>query len=204
MVLNDTILRQLFTLPLHEAAVRLGISATAMKSACRKLGIKKWPYRSSYGVKNSSSRSSAQSGSDTSTLTSPTCSSSAPSGVMSRFPGTRSVAESSDDLDSLSRDAALLAETMLLLQQGVSRTQSAQSKSNKSSSASSCSSPPPAKKAKKNARKLNVHVKAEDSYSSDTQGCQSTSSSVASSSVRGRESPSPESDAPASVASLLN
>ena len=201
MVLNDTVLRQLFTLPLHEAAVRLGISATAMKSACRKLGIKKWPYRSSYGVKNSSSRSSAQSGSDTSTLTSPTCSSSAPSGVMSRFPGTRSVAESSDVLDSLSRDAALLAETMLLLQQGVSRTQF---KSNYSSSASSCSSPPPAKKANKNSRKLNVHVKAEDSYSSDTQGCQSTSSSVASSSGRGRESPSPESDAPASVASLLN
>jgi hypothetical protein len=80
VVLNDSVLRQLFTLPLHEAAVRLGISATAMKSACRKLGIKKWPYRSSHGVKsgggsarrsggnNSSNNSSSNSGSDSSSI----------------------------------------------------------------------------------------------------------------------------------------
>lgn len=236
VVLNDAILRQLFTLPLHEAAVRLGISATAMKSACRKLGIKKWPYRSSYGVKNASSRNGAQSGSDTSALTSPTCSSTtSASGAMSKFPGAGSGSRSASpsgktgetssvlhsdterdrdmERDSLSRDAALLAETMLLLQQGVSR---AQAEGRSSAAASSCS-PPPAKKPKK--RKLNVCVKTEDSAaSSDTQGSHSTSSSVASSSVRGGNSPSPEPEAPpatvtaasaswagtASVASLLN
>jgi hypothetical protein len=35
VVLNEKVLRQYFDLPLHEAAVQLGISATAMKSACR-------------------------------------------------------------------------------------------------------------------------------------------------------------------------
>merc|ERR1719183_3381279 len=45
VVMNEATLSQLFTLPLHKAAIQLGISATAMKSACRKLGIKKWPYR---------------------------------------------------------------------------------------------------------------------------------------------------------------
>lgn len=45
VVLNEKVLRQYFDLPLHEAAVQLGISATAMKSACRKCGISKWPYR---------------------------------------------------------------------------------------------------------------------------------------------------------------
>jgi hypothetical protein len=31
-----------FSIPLHKAAVKLGISRTAMKAACRKLGICKW------------------------------------------------------------------------------------------------------------------------------------------------------------------
>ena len=35
VVLTEKVLRQFFDLPLHEAAISLGISATAMKSACR-------------------------------------------------------------------------------------------------------------------------------------------------------------------------
>lgn len=35
---------QLFSMPLPDAASALGISATALKSASRKLGIYKWPY----------------------------------------------------------------------------------------------------------------------------------------------------------------
>ena len=35
VVLDESVLRNYFDLPLHEAAVQLGISATAMKSACR-------------------------------------------------------------------------------------------------------------------------------------------------------------------------
>eukprot|EP00960_Hanusia_phi_P029555 748020-Hanusia_phi.AAC.2 len=38
VVLNEKTLQQFFSLPLHEAAYKLGISATAMKSACRYQG----------------------------------------------------------------------------------------------------------------------------------------------------------------------
>eukprot|EP00286_Rhodomonas_abbreviata_P019894 CAMPEP_0181315662 /NCGR_PEP_ID=MMETSP1101-20121128/15494_1 /TAXON_ID=46948 /ORGANISM="Rhodomonas abbreviata, Strain Caron Lab Isolate" /LENGTH=181 /DNA_ID=CAMNT_0023422883 /DNA_START=57 /DNA_END=599 /DNA_ORIENTATION=- len=47
VVLSETLLQELFCLPLQEACAKLGICATALKKACRKLGIKKWPYRNS-------------------------------------------------------------------------------------------------------------------------------------------------------------
>ncbi|KAJ1467669.1 hypothetical protein T484DRAFT_2335199 [Baffinella frigidus] len=34
-----------FQMPLHLAAKRLGLCQTAIKKACRKLGINKWPYK---------------------------------------------------------------------------------------------------------------------------------------------------------------
>jgi len=186
VVLNEEVLRQLFTFPLHEAAVRLGISATAMKSACRKLGIKKWPYRSSYGIKSSSSSRAiarALAGScsdDTSMLTSPSCSSASTTARVSQFPGTGSFQGSNsggssetfqgsnsggssprnehgeeggdDDFESLTRDAALLAETMLMLQQGGSMQGRTTRDTHSPGGSSSCrdsssnSSPPPSKR----------------------------------------------------------
>mmetsp|Transcript_50974 Transcript_50974/g.102236 ORF Transcript_50974/g.102236 Transcript_50974/m.102236 type:complete len:148 (-) Transcript_50974:110-553(-) len=47
VVLTESVLRSLFNLPLQEACNKLGICATALKKTCRKLGIKKWPYRNS-------------------------------------------------------------------------------------------------------------------------------------------------------------
>ena len=38
-------LEELFSLPLNEAAKHLGVCETSLKSACRKIGITKWPYR---------------------------------------------------------------------------------------------------------------------------------------------------------------
>ena len=38
------VLEELSSLPLPTAAARLGLSATALKGACRKLGIQRWPY----------------------------------------------------------------------------------------------------------------------------------------------------------------
>mmetsp|Transcript_47677 Transcript_47677/g.149403 ORF Transcript_47677/g.149403 Transcript_47677/m.149403 type:complete len:162 (+) Transcript_47677:163-648(+) len=89
VVLNEKTLQQFFSLPLHEAAYKLGISATAMKSACRKLGIKKWPYRSVYGAKTPGVGNS----------------SSSPSNPWKK--------ESYDA--TLSKDAELLAETVMML-----------------------------------------------------------------------------------------
>ena len=45
--LNYEIISKLFCLALPEAAERLGISATAFKAACRRLGVTKWPFRAS-------------------------------------------------------------------------------------------------------------------------------------------------------------
>jgi len=39
------ILETVFHMPLHKACTELGVCATALKRACRKLGVKKWPYR---------------------------------------------------------------------------------------------------------------------------------------------------------------
>jgi len=91
VVLNEKTLQQFFTLPLHEAAVKLGISATAMKSACRKLGIKKWPYRS------------VQSKQSASRTTSKACRTGSKTACMVD--------------DQTFKDAELLAETLKLLQQ---------------------------------------------------------------------------------------
>lgn len=38
-------LREYFKLPLHVAAQRLKVGTSALKRACRRLGIKSWPYR---------------------------------------------------------------------------------------------------------------------------------------------------------------
>ncbi len=38
-------LKQHFTVPLSEAARRLGICVTAIKKVCRKMGIQKWPFQ---------------------------------------------------------------------------------------------------------------------------------------------------------------
>ena len=38
------VLEDLSSLPLPTAAARLGLSSTALKGACRKLGIQRWPY----------------------------------------------------------------------------------------------------------------------------------------------------------------
>jgi hypothetical protein len=38
-------LQELFDFPLKEAATQLGISMTAMKKACRRMGLERWPYR---------------------------------------------------------------------------------------------------------------------------------------------------------------
>lgn len=45
VLLNKSCIEKLFHLSLQGAASKLGISRTAMKSACRKLGIQKWPHR---------------------------------------------------------------------------------------------------------------------------------------------------------------
>eukprot|EP00287_Rhodomonas_sp_CCMP768_P001107 CAMPEP_0196749166 /NCGR_PEP_ID=MMETSP1091-20130531/75886_1 /TAXON_ID=302021 /ORGANISM="Rhodomonas sp., Strain CCMP768" /LENGTH=245 /DNA_ID=CAMNT_0042096597 /DNA_START=13 /DNA_END=750 /DNA_ORIENTATION=+ len=45
VVLNEEVLSPLFDYPLQEACNRLGICATALKKACRRIGIKKWPYK---------------------------------------------------------------------------------------------------------------------------------------------------------------
>ena len=45
VMLDEATVSKFFHLPLHKAAAKLGISNTAMKTACRKVGLKKWPYR---------------------------------------------------------------------------------------------------------------------------------------------------------------
>jgi len=100
VVLNEKTLQELFTLPLHEAAVKLGISATAMKSACRKLGIKKWPYRTVQSSKN------AQKGFSISSV------SSSPSSPQAKSSSKK------EEGTVLCKDAELVAETLALLHKG--------------------------------------------------------------------------------------
>uniref|UniRef100_A0A6U4N0Q2 RWP-RK domain-containing protein n=1 Tax=Hemiselmis andersenii TaxID=464988 RepID=A0A6U4N0Q2_HEMAN len=45
VVLNLETLEQFYCYPLHLAAKKLGICQTAIKKVCRRLGIKKWPYK---------------------------------------------------------------------------------------------------------------------------------------------------------------
>ena len=43
--LDEATVSKFFHLPLYKAAAKLGISNTSLKTACRKVGLKKWPYR---------------------------------------------------------------------------------------------------------------------------------------------------------------
>jgi hypothetical protein len=45
VVVTMEILETVFHMPLHKACNALGVCATALKRACRKLGVQKWPYR---------------------------------------------------------------------------------------------------------------------------------------------------------------
>jgi hypothetical protein len=45
VVVTQKTIQECFELPLHVASERLGICMTAIKRVCRKMGIKKWPYR---------------------------------------------------------------------------------------------------------------------------------------------------------------
>uniref|UniRef100_A0A7S0VRA5 RWP-RK domain-containing protein n=1 Tax=Hemiselmis tepida TaxID=464990 RepID=A0A7S0VRA5_9CRYP len=45
VLITYEVMQRLFHLPLTEAARQLGLSPTAIKGACRRLGIKKWPFR---------------------------------------------------------------------------------------------------------------------------------------------------------------
>ena len=45
LFITPEMLRACFGLPLHEAARKLGICATAVKKCCRKLGIRNWPFQ---------------------------------------------------------------------------------------------------------------------------------------------------------------
>ena len=49
-VLTMEVVQNLGRLPLPAAADTLGISATALKGACRKLGISRWPYFAGRGM----------------------------------------------------------------------------------------------------------------------------------------------------------
>lgn len=110
VVLNETTLRKLFALPLHEAATTLGISATAMKSACRKLGIKKWPYRTVQSTKTAAARRAfASSGSGSGSACSSPCAS-----VSADSAKSEPASGAGPTGDCLSKDAELLTETMLL------------------------------------------------------------------------------------------
>ncbi len=44
------VIEQLGSLPLARAAATLGLSETSFKGACRKLGIKRWPYFAGRGL----------------------------------------------------------------------------------------------------------------------------------------------------------
>jgi hypothetical protein len=45
VILDRKTLEKFYHLPLKEAATEFGICPTAIKTACRKLGLPKWPYR---------------------------------------------------------------------------------------------------------------------------------------------------------------
>ncbi len=121
VVLNEATLSQLFTLPLHKAAVKLGISATAMKSACRKLGIKKWPYRA-LSVTTTKAQRSQRTRSPPATPPRRSSGLSSLASCASDASSAETASGRTADMSSdLSQDAMLLAETMRLLQQGVNR-----------------------------------------------------------------------------------
>ena len=45
VVVTAEILEKHFDMPLHDAATKLGLCATAIKKACRRFGIPRWPFR---------------------------------------------------------------------------------------------------------------------------------------------------------------
>ncbi|EKX53657.1 hypothetical protein GUITHDRAFT_100635 [Guillardia theta CCMP2712] len=45
LVIDFSVLQSLFDIPQLQASKRLGISLTAMKQLCRKLGVSRWPYQ---------------------------------------------------------------------------------------------------------------------------------------------------------------
>jgi hypothetical protein len=45
VLLTAQCLQEHFIFPLNEAAKMLGVCETSLKTACRKVGIKNWPYR---------------------------------------------------------------------------------------------------------------------------------------------------------------
>lgn len=46
VVLNLELLKQYTSMPLYSAAALLGLSTTALKKACRRLGVRRWPHAS--------------------------------------------------------------------------------------------------------------------------------------------------------------
>lgn len=48
VVVNWDSIKPLYNLPMIEAAAQLGISVTALKAVCRRLGLERWPYRRNY------------------------------------------------------------------------------------------------------------------------------------------------------------
>eukprot|EP00960_Hanusia_phi_P019382 572139-Hanusia_phi.AAC.3 len=52
LFLDLDIIEKYFHVPQCEAAKRLGISLTCLKSACRKIGVRRWPYTRKYYSKH--------------------------------------------------------------------------------------------------------------------------------------------------------
>eukprot|EP00802_Teleaulax_amphioxeia_P012714 Tamp_12759.p1 GENE.Tamp_12759~~Tamp_12759.p1 ORF type:complete len:438 (+),score=68.37 Tamp_12759:22-1314(+) len=50
VVVTAEILEQHFDMPLHDAATKLGLCATAIKKACRRFGILRWPFRDRHRI----------------------------------------------------------------------------------------------------------------------------------------------------------
>ena len=153
VVLDESTLSSMYHLPLHEAAAALGISATALKSACRKLHIKKWPYRTVHSLKHqqaaakgtplSTSKAAARAGEGavdgkkSGVHASSRLKHSAPPKGKGG-PGARARDGDSDGVEpeNLQQDALLLAETLLLLRrQGEERENMKEKKQEKGAEA---------------------------------------------------------------------
>uniref|UniRef100_A0A7S0EQB3 RWP-RK domain-containing protein n=1 Tax=Hanusia phi TaxID=3032 RepID=A0A7S0EQB3_9CRYP len=64
VLITPELLEHYFDLPLHKAAKHLGVCATAIKKACRKLGIMRWPFRESRCCNKSAKESADEPTSD--------------------------------------------------------------------------------------------------------------------------------------------
>jgi len=53
VVVSPEILKEHFDMPLQDAAAKLGVCTSAIKKACRRFGIPKWPFRRLRGAANS-------------------------------------------------------------------------------------------------------------------------------------------------------